>query len=434
MKLPENQEPVTAFIPGELPPPLVPASRGHFWAGISLLLLAGLGLLAAGAAWGWRWHQDQQWLAAEKAKYEAALSQVASGLLEQYGDRSWAREILREAAGKDAATRACAYSKACYLLPCTVREATDAKREADRRTATRVVLQDAEAAKARGDWQTVRTEALLARKWAVGNVPARRLLAESANALGGPPPGRVPGGCSPIPMSGTVASGWASEIVHEATGIELVYIAPGAFVMGSPVSEAGREDDEVQHQVTISNGFYLGRCEVTQEQWVRIMGANPSEFKGVGDDAPVEQVRWVECQAFCQKAGNGMRLPTEAEWEYACRAGTTGAYAGTGELDTMGWARDKRTTHSVGQKEPNAWGLYDMHGNVWEWCADLYGPYPAGAVTDPEGAAASIYRVYRGGRHFGCDQMCRSARRNQRGPDSLNWRVGLRVVVPAGQP
>jgi formylglycine-generating enzyme required for sulfatase activity len=182
-------------------------------------------------------------------------------------------------------------------------------------------------------------------------------------------------------------------------GMEFVKIPSGSFMMGSPTSEKDRSGDEIQHQVTISKDFYLGKYEVTQAQWQAIMGSNPSNFKS--DNLPVEQVNWDDTQEFIKKLnakGEGTyRLPTEAEWEYAARAGTTGDYYGN--IDSIAWYKDNSgsKTHPVGQKQANAFGLYDMSGNVWEWCQDWYGDYPSGAVTNPTGATSGSARVSRGG-------------------------------------
>lgn len=190
--------------------------------------------------------------------------------------------------------------------------------------------------------------------------------------------------------------------------MEMVWCPPGSFLMGSPESEEGHRSGERQHRVTLTKGFWMAKYPVTQAQWKSVMGDNPSEF--LGDNRPVEQVSWYDCQAFCKKAG--FRLPTEAEWEYACRAGSKGPYAGTGRLEDMGWFAGEQP-HPVGEKQPNAWGLYDMHGNVWECCEDWYGGYPSGAVTDPKGASSGARRVCRGGSWFHTAQDCRSACRSQ---------------------
>jgi len=211
--------------------------------------------------------------------------------------------------------------------------------------------------------------------------------------------------------------------------MEMVWCPPGAFLMGS--SEGG--SDETPHRVTLTKGFWMAKTEVTQKQWKSVMGNNPSRFKG--DDLPVENVSWNDCQEFCQKTG--LRLPTEAEWEYACRAGSTGEYAGTGNLDEMGWYEDNSDyeTHPVGTKKPNAWGLCDMHGNVFEWCADWKGDYPNGAVTDPEGASSGWSRVRRGGGWHDDAGICRSAFRGINfNPSYPNFVLGFRPArVPSGE-
>ena len=204
--------------------------------------------------------------------------------------------------------------------------------------------------------------------------------------------------------------------------MEMVWCPPGTFMMGSPApdlfgkgGEPGRLNDETQHQVTLTKGFWMAKYEVTQLQWVSVMKSNPAFHKG--ETFPVEHVGWDDCQEFCKKAG--LSLPTEAEWEYACRAGSTGPYAGTGRLDNMGWydknsiVSDYATTHRGGKKKPNAWGLYDMHGNVGEWCENI-GEYPVGAVTNPAGMG-SDHLVGRGGGCSSQEDFCRSASRHGSG-------------------
>ncbi len=187
---------------------------------------------------------------------------------------------------------------------------------------------------------------------------------------------------------------------YTVNGVEFAFrwCPAGTFMMGSPTSEEGRYDDEKQHRVTLTKGFWMMEMEVTQKQWKAVMENNPSNFKG--DDLPVECVSWNDCQEFCRKCsalGLPVLLPTEAQWEYACRAGSTDAYAGN--LDDMAWyyKNSGSKTHPVGTKNPNAWGLYDMHGNVWEWCQDWKGDYPKGSVTDPTGPANGSLRVSRSG-------------------------------------
>ena len=214
--------------------------------------------------------------------------------------------------------------------------------------------------------------------------------------------------------------------------------------MGSPESDEGRNYWDTQHRVTLTKGFWLGKYEVTQAQWKRVMGSNPSNFQGffVSSERPVENVSWDDCQEFIRKVnaeaerqfGGEARLPTEAEWEYACRAGSTGAFAGTGDLYSMGWYRGNSggKTHPVGQKRPNAWGFYDMHGNVCEWCNDWYGDYPGGSVTDPAGAASGGLRVLRGGGWYGYARNCRSAIRYWNDPGDRGGHDGFRLARSAG--
>jgi formylglycine-generating enzyme required for sulfatase activity/serine/threonine protein kinase len=218
--------------------------------------------------------------------------------------------------------------------------------------------------------------------------------------------------------------------------MDLVVIPSGQFQMGSPAEESGRDDDETQHRVTITRPFYMGIHEVTQEQYEAMMGNNPSNFKGAKD--PVEQVLHDNAVAFCrelsQQTGKTVRLPTEAEWEYACRAGTTSRFSfgdSDSSLSDHAWysGNSGRQTHPVGGKKPNAWGLYDMHGNVLEWCSDWSGEYPGGNSIDPKGPNNGTYRVLRGGSWFNFPQNCRSAGRFRGTPDYTSYSLGFRVVV-----
>jgi formylglycine-generating enzyme required for sulfatase activity len=225
----------------------------------------------------------------------------------------------------------------------------------------------------------------------------------------------------------------------EVGKIEVRWIPAGRFTMGSPTSEEGRSWDEVAHEVVLSRGFFMAETECTQGQWEAVMGGNPSHFKG--KDRPVEKVSWEETVEFCRKLtlkqrqegllpeGWEWRLPTEAEWEYAARAGTTGARHG--ELDAIAWhgGNSGNETHGVKGKQANAWGLYDMVGNVWEWCGDWYGDYPTGSVTDPTGPGSGSFRVSRGGSWFGVAWFARSAFRNGLGPGFRNNDLGFRPAL-----
>jgi len=214
-------------------------------------------------------------------------------------------------------------------------------------------------------------------------------------------------------------------------GMRFVRIPAGSFKMGSK----SERDEKPVHQVTISLPFYLQTTEVTQGQWRAVMGNNPSNFKN-GDDYPVEKVSWNDVQAFLVKLnamdpGKNYRLPTEAEWEYACRAGTTGERYG--KLDAIAWYNKNSSgqTHPVGQKQPNAWGLYDMMGNVWEWCADWYGEnyYANSPATDPRGPSSGSGRVLRGGSWYGDGTLTRSANRYWYITDYRNYYLGFRCAA-----
>ncbi len=218
------------------------------------------------------------------------------------------------------------------------------------------------------------------------------------------------------------------KFVARAPEFEMVKIPSGSFMMGS---ENGNQ--KPVHRVNISNSFYMGKYEVTQAQWKAVMGNNPSSTSNCGGNCPVNQVSWDDVQGFIRKLNNlqtkyKYRLPTEAEWEYACRAGTTGDYAG--DLDSMAWyfINADGQTHPVGQKSPNDFGLYDMHGNVAEWCEDWYGKYSSETVTDPTGAAEGSYRVYRGGGWYANGGFLHSANRNYIDSSHLSGDLGFRLI------
>ena len=236
------------------------------------------------------------------------------------------------------------------------------------------------------------------------------------------------------------------EIVTKETGIVMRLIPPGRFVMGSPQAEGGRKRDEnPQHRVTISSPLYVSTFEVSQGQWQRVMGSNPSTFTAAGQDAPVETVSWEDCETFCRRlcqtedvpAGT-FRLLTEAEWEYSCRADTrTRFYTGESSRDLArcAWFLDlvgeDGAPRAWGRKAPNAWGLFDMLGNVYEWCIDRYGTYPGGAVTDPGGPPQGAMRVLRGGVFCAGVENCRAASRASAKPgEAWKWR-GVRIAVRA---
>lgn len=226
-----------------------------------------------------------------------------------------------------------------------------------------------------------------------------------------------------------------------AAGIDCVFcwVPPGVFPMGSPDTEDGRDDDELLHEVTLTQGYWMQQTPVTQDLWRAVTGGNPSQFKG--DRLPVENVSWEDRREFieklnaagCAPAGLVFRSPTEAEWERACRAGYDGPYGGKTPAE-ISWFYDNsgRTTHEVGLKRPNAWNLYDMHGNVWEWCEDWYGEYDSDRI-DPPGAREGAYRVYRGGSWFSSAELCRAAARSGGEPTTRSRDLGLRLVLSAAR-
>jgi formylglycine-generating enzyme required for sulfatase activity len=218
--------------------------------------------------------------------------------------------------------------------------------------------------------------------------------------------------------------------------LTLIPIAPGTFAMGST---KGLENEKPVTTVTLTAYFWLAKTEITQRQWGFLMDRNPSKTKG--ENLPVESVSWVEAVSFCRQlterekaagrlpSGYRFSLPTEAQWEYACRAGTTEKYAGT--LDMMAWYSNNSDGHShgVAEKQANAWGLFDMHGNVWEWCLDWYGDYPGGAVNDPAGPPTGTNRVCRGGGWSNSARICRSSYRGWDVPNSSFDVLGFRIAL-----
>ncbi len=234
--------------------------------------------------------------------------------------------------------------------------------------------------------------------------------------------------------------------VDPAIRMRFRYIPEGSFQMGS------LSGDERQHEVTVTHAIWMGETEVTQGQWQAVMNSNPAQFSSCGGDCPVEQVSWFEALEFAnamsRRAGfracyqirgekvtqwdlhcKGYRLPTEAEWEYAARAGGSHS-AGSADLDAVAWfaGNSGGQTHRVGRKQANAWGLSDMIGNVWEWCWDWYGPYPAASVTSPKGPSSGSARVERGGGWSSSAQYCRATGRGRDAPGNRYGYLGIRLA------
>lgn len=281
---------------------------------------------------------------------------------------------------------------------------------------------------------------------------------------------------SPVVERGGDQFGRRLELTINDVPFHFRVVVPGRFQMGSPDDERGRYDDELRHEVTLSREFAVGQYEVTQAQWRAVMGEMPAIYGQTvtrpsrGPEAEVDNgerdkktvqpqerfsaegivpivfVSWDDCQTFCDRfsanlSGWRVRLPTEAEWEYACRAGTASALNDGNEivstraedkrLDRLAWYQEggTRTLKPVGGKLPNAWGLYDMHGNAAEWCADYYGPYEDGAATDPQGPPQGKFRVIRGGNVDLNAEDCRSAWRMWRPADDRHKSIGFRIVL-----
>jgi formylglycine-generating enzyme len=239
-----------------------------------------------------------------------------------------------------------------------------------------------------------------------------------------------------------------------------VLVKAGTFTMGSPLSEPGRLDDEKQFTAQISNDFYTSKYEVTQGEYKSVVGSNPSDSnRGIGDTHPVNMVSWYDAVEYCNRlserdglepcysgsgdsigcdfSAGGYRLPTEAEWEYAARggqkAGSYNIYPGSDNIEAVGWYSDNAggKSHPVGRKQPNELGIYDMSGNVLEWCWDRYGDYPSGSVTDPAGPSTGSNRVSRGGGWIVIARVCRTAGRNYSNQTGTFSGIGSRLVRTA---
>jgi formylglycine-generating enzyme required for sulfatase activity len=227
-------------------------------------------------------------------------------------------------------------------------------------------------------------------------------------------------------------------LAPRANPYNMVFVEGGTFTMGCKAEQGGEcvSDEQPAHQVNLSS-FFIGKYPVTQAEWEAVMGNNSSDFKGARH--PVNRVSWDDVQVFLERlnAQTGMkyRLPTEAEWEYAARGGKYSQgfnYSGSDELDKVAWSRQTSdgTSHEVGLKQPNELGLYDMSGNVWEWCSDLYGDYASDSQTNPEGPALRQYRVLRGGGWGSDARCCRVSFRHFHTPNYGKCKSGLRLVSP----
>jgi formylglycine-generating enzyme required for sulfatase activity len=282
-----------------------------------------------------------------------------------------------------------------------------------------------------GERKTRRTRIIIALAWLIVIALAaiyfgRRIMMPSAIT---PPTGSPTTGGAGGAAATSAQVNTASPALDELRA-GFIQIPAGEFMMGS---DTGSAAEKPAHRVRISQPFEMGKHEVTQAEWEAVMGNRPSYFGG--DNRPVEQVSWNDVQEFIGRLnalddGYAYRLPTEAEWEYACRAGSTGDYAG--KLDQMAWVDEnsQQMTHAVGTKQPNAWGLYDMHGNVFEWCQDYYDAnyYAQSPAVDPQGPESGSFRVKRGGGWMFAAAFARSAARDLFAPSYRFNYVGFRLV------
>jgi formylglycine-generating enzyme required for sulfatase activity len=248
----------------------------------------------------------------------------------------------------------------------------------------------------------------------------------------------------PLAVDKSACAEFSPKALTNSVGMVFIYVPPGSFLMGSPSDEAGRDLDESQHEVTLTDGFFLQETEVTQAQWTAVMGDNPAMMKN--PDCPATNISWDDALAFTQKLNqlegtDAYRLPREAEWEWACRAGSPCVFPTGGALSRdqanydgnhpyNGYEKGvfRRSIVKAGSFQPNPWGFYDMSGNVWEWCQDTYGPYANTSETDPFGPSRGPFKVIRGGSWYYDIQSCRCASRHKADPSKESILIGFRVA------
>jgi formylglycine-generating enzyme required for sulfatase activity len=411
--------------------------RGWWGWVAALLLVVGLGM----GAW---WRQEQVSRQRQLVKLQRMADQSA---WQAHLERQRADEVLRKTEEKRLAAEKAAEEK--------TRLAVQKAEEKDRLEAERARAQrEAQEAQRRAvEAERRAQEAELARKEAEEEMAQRlreweKRLAKLEHESKSPIPIASFGTDLTVPTTdGSKAGETKTIVLPGGVSMEMVWCPPGSFMMGGAKWEKDQEwfPAETQHMVTLTKGFWMAKTEVTQAQWKSVMGttirgqrdkANKNwPLRGEGDEYPIYYVNWNECVDFCKKTG--LRLPTEAEWEYACRAGSTGAYGGTGNLDDMGWhgGNSGNAVHPVGRKRANAFGLFDMHGNLWEWCSDWFQQdLGSGAATNPTGAVIGINRVLRGGAYVAPGRRCRSAIRGLNDPLLRFDDHGFRPCLSSGVP
>ena len=383
--------------------------------------------------------------AALKAQEEA--SQAEAELKKQLEAERKAREEAEKAAAQAEAERKAkeeaAQAEAAALAAA---EKAEAERKAKEKAEAEKAAEDAWKAFELGGEANVEKAIELMKESlklvdAGSNRSALKTFEEELEALRNPVPQPTPPEPTSVAWTDAPAAGTQKSLEIKGATYNFRYCPAGTFTMGSPEGESGHWSGETQHEVTLTRGFWMLETEVTQALWESVTGENPMTSSYLkGPKKPVGNVSWDDCQKFIEKlnslgiapAGLKFRLPTEAEWEYACRAGTSGPYAGS-SLDSMGWYGDNSgyNNHEVGKKAPNAWGLYDMHGNVWEWCSDWFASdtYDAPSQTDPTGPSSGSPRVLRGGGWDYGAKNCRSADRGADDPTHRDNRIGFRLVL-----
>jgi len=357
-------------------------------------------------------------LAEAQGEWRAALAEADDALLSKHAaeSRDAAKKLASEAETKAAAGDVTLAMSRYRMAVKVLKEASAKALTAENTTKAAPVVSRLEATMAGGD------------KFA-----AEDTLAELEKLI--PSDSRMPGFREKV----TAMPGPKKAETYDLGGgvkLEMILIRPGSFMMGS---DKGYSDEKPVHKVKITKPFYMGKFEVTQAQYQAVMGSNPSSFKGEVN-LPVETVNWNDCQEFLKKLnekipGKDFRLPTEAEWEFACRAGSITEYCFGDSENNLGeyaWfaSNSGQKTHPVGGKKPNAWGLYDMHGNVWEWCNDYFGDkyYESIPAEDPKGADSGALRILRGGSWYFDPRICRSALRFRYDPPGCHVNFGFRVL------
>ena len=442
----------------------VDALGGRRFSWMPIVLIALLAALCA--AVGWRWHvrteaeglrMKNEALAAERARQEEAEKRAEAERKTKADAERIAEEERRKEESRVAAEKADREAEAkAEADKVEAERRAEAERNKAKAESERLAEENRKAAEARAAAE--KTEAERKAKDEAARIADEKRKAEERSRAAAKAADEKAvqerqrlltrlreGGSEFLPNPPELAAGTERRVALANGGwMDFVWCPPGRFLMGSPETEEKRNVDEVQHLVTLTRGFWIGKTEVTRAHWKAVMGNAGFAWSSLwGGDAelPIDTVSWHQCLEFCKKAGNGFRLPTEAEWEYACRAGSVTPFNFGGSLNgttanCAGGADPYGTLvsgpNSFGSKrvasyQRNPWGLYDMHGNLFEWCSDYYAEYPEGDITDPVGPETGSARVVRGGCWNYAPKMCRSAFRSRMAEETHNGMIGFRV-------